>query len=235
MTATDSIAAADHHVHSTFSDDATSTVAENLAAAQERGLRTVCLSDHVRTDTDWLDEYVAEVRRAADLVDLEVLCGVEVKLLDRGGRLDLPPDRPHLERVLIADHQYPGRNGPETPGAVKARIDVGMMTPEEVVDGLIDATVAAVNQTPDAQLAHLFSLLPKLGLDESDVDGEQLARLAQACRDNGTVVEVNEKWGCPGPEAIAAFRAAGVSLVPSTDSHQASDVGRYERVPGLLA
>jgi putative hydrolase len=227
--------AADHHVHSTFSDDATSTVAQNLAAAQERGLRTVCLSDHVRTDSDWLVEYVAEVRRAAGEVDLEVLCGVEVKLLDQSGRLDLPANRPGLDRVLIADHQYPGPNGPEAPGAVKARIDVGMMTPDEVVDGLVGATVAALSRTPDAQLAHLFSLLPKLGLDESDVDDDQLARLAQACRDNGAVVEVNEKWACPGPGAIAAFRAAGVELVPSTDSHQAQDVGRYERVPGLLA
>src|SRR5258705_13851624 len=53
----------DYHVHSTFSDDATSTVAENLAAARKLGLRTVCLSDHVRSDTGWLGEYVDEVRR----------------------------------------------------------------------------------------------------------------------------------------------------------------------------
>jgi putative hydrolase len=121
---------------------------------------------------------------------------------------------------------------------VKAPIDVGLMTPEETVDGLIDATVHAIGRTAEAghrpQLAHLFSLLPQLGLDESDVDSAQLDRLARACRDGGAAVEVNEKWGCPGPAAIAAFRAAGVELVPSTDSHQAEDVGRYQRVPGLL-
>jgi putative hydrolase len=225
---------ADHHIHSTFSDDATSTVAENLAAARQRGLRMVCLTDHVRADTGWLGEYVDEVRRAADQVDLEVLCGVEAKLLDQSGRLDLPAERPVLDRVLIADHQYPGPHGPDAPGKIKARVDVGMMTPEEVVDGLVDATVAAVAQTPDAQLAHLFGLLPKLGLEESDVDDDQLARLARACQENGAVVEVNERWGCPGPAAIAAFRAAGVTLVPSTDSHRAQDVGRYEQVPALL-
>jgi putative hydrolase len=225
---------ADHHIHSTFSDDATGTVVENLAAARQRGLRTVCLSDHVRSDTGWLGEYVDEVRRAGDQTDLDVLCGVEVKVLDQSGRLDLPSERPGLDREQNADHEYPGPHGPEEPRAVKARIDVGMMTPEEVVDGLVGATIAAVGQTPDAQLAHLFSLLLKLGLDESDVDDDQLARVARACQENGTVVEVNEKWGCPGPAAIAAFRAAGVTLVPSTDSHRAEDVGRYERVPGLL-
>src|SRR5689334_7975055 len=137
---------ADYHVHSTFSDDATSTVAENLAAAQARGLRTICLTDHVRDDTDWLDQYVAEVRRAGEGADLEVLCGVEVKMLDQSGRLDLPPEVPDLDRVLIADHEYPGPHGPEAPGAVMARIDVGMMTPEETVDGLVDATVHAIGR-----------------------------------------------------------------------------------------
>ena len=29
----------DHHVHSTFSDDAVSTVADNVRAARDRGLR----------------------------------------------------------------------------------------------------------------------------------------------------------------------------------------------------
>src|SRR5258705_2593693 len=209
----------DYHVHSTFSDDATSTVAENLAAARKLGLRTVCLSDHVRSDTGWLGEYVDEVRRAADRADLEVLCGVEVKLLDQSGRLDLPPERPGLDRVLIADHQYPGPHGPEVPGKVKARIDVGMMTPEEVVDGLVGATVAAVGQTPDAHLAHLFSLLPKLGLEESDVDDDKLARLARACHENGKAVGVNEKCGGPGPVANAPFQGAGGAGVPRADGH----------------
>jgi putative hydrolase len=225
----------DYHIHSTYSDDATGTVDEILATARERGLRTICVSDHVRADTVWMGEYVDLVRRAGDRADLEVLCGIEVKLMDHSGRLDLPRDRPVVDRILIADHQFPGPHGPEAPGAVKARIDVGMMTEEEVVDALLEATTGAVRQTPDAQLAHLFSVLPKLGLDESVVGPDRLDALATTLREHGTVVEVNEKWGCPGPAAIAAFRVAGVPLVASTDSHRAQDVGRYERVAELLA
>ncbi len=36
----------DYHVHSTFSDGASSP-AENLAAAESAGLRTICMADHV--------------------------------------------------------------------------------------------------------------------------------------------------------------------------------------------
>ena len=37
----------DFHVHSTFSDGE-SSLAQNVRAARERGLRTLCLVDHVR-------------------------------------------------------------------------------------------------------------------------------------------------------------------------------------------
>ena len=52
----------DHHVHSTFSDDAVSTVAENVRAARERGLRVVVLADHVRQGSPWVPDFVAAVR-----------------------------------------------------------------------------------------------------------------------------------------------------------------------------
>jgi putative hydrolase len=234
----------DHHVHSTFSDDATSSVAENLAAAQTRGLRTVCLADHVRAGTPWLPEFVHTVRTARlpaaappggpDGGGLRVLCGVEAKLLDPAGRLDLPDRLPPLDRVLIADHQYPDTGGPLPPAEVRHRLDQGRLTVPQVVETLLLATVRALRRTPHPQLAHLFSLLPKVGIDEDAVGPDQLRLLASAARQTGAVVEVNEKWGCPGPVAIAAFRAAGVPVVTSTDSHRAVDVGVFRRVPALL-
>jgi len=52
----------DFHVHSTFSDGA-STLAENVRVARERRLRTLCLVDHVRADTAWLPDFVRPWRR----------------------------------------------------------------------------------------------------------------------------------------------------------------------------
>ncbi len=51
----------DHHVHSTFSDDAESTLAENIAAASAAGLTELRLIDHVRTATEWVPDFVAAV------------------------------------------------------------------------------------------------------------------------------------------------------------------------------
>jgi putative hydrolase len=225
----------DHHVHSTFSDDAVSTVAENVRAARERGLRVVVLADHVRQGSPWVPEFVAAVRELPAAPDIEVLAGVEAKILNSAGELDLPPDLRGVERVLIADHQYPGDHGPVPPQDMRDALERRQCSAADVIDGLIAATLAALERVALPQLAHLFSLLPKMGLDEADVPGPALDYLAQGCYQAGAQVEVNEKWACPSPRTIRALAVAGVPLVASTDSHDCATIGRYARVREILA
>ena len=224
----------DHHVHSTFSDDAHSSLEENLAAAAAVGLTELRLVEHVRVDTAWLPEFTAAVAALDVPESITIHTGVEAKLLNASGALDLPPLPPGIDRVLIADHQFPGTDGPWSPRATAARIEDGRLSADGALDLLIEAYVAAVRRHPGNQLAHAFSILPKIGLDETLLGPERLAAWASACAATETVVEVNEKWACPGPAALRAARSAGVELVASTDAHEASDVGRYDEVVRLL-
>ncbi|MFJ4173525.1 PHP domain-containing protein [Microbacterium sp. NPDC089696] len=223
----------DHHVHSTFSDDAVSTLEENVAAAERRGLTTLRLVDHVRRDTAWVPEYLAAVRALRVPAGLTVLTGVEAKILDVGGGLDIPALPTGIDRILIADHQFPGVDGPLGPTAVRERIAGGWAAPD-VLDQLVTALIAAMRQHPGNQLAHCFSILPKIGLSEDDLGRERIDAWARAAAETDTHVEVNEKWGCPGRPSLDALRASGATIVASTDSHEAADVGRYERVAALL-
>lgn len=227
----------DGHVHSTFSDDAVSTVDENLAAAVAVGLTSVTFVDHVRSSTAWVPEMIAAVRALDVPAGLEIRCGVETKLLDVAGHLDLPADavvgRGSLDVVLVGDHQFPGTDGPWSPTQTRQRIADGLR-PADAVDLLVEASVAAMTRQPGIQLAHWFSILPKVGLDESDLTEEHLRAWASAARETGSAIEVNEKWACPGPRAVRAALDAGAHLVVATDSHEAGHVGRYVRVPAIL-
>ena len=100
----------DLHIHSTFSDGR-GTVRQNLEAARCVGLERIACVDHVRRDTDWVPAFVHHVRSVARDYPLEVLIGVEAKLLDGGGAVDLPPVLSGVDRVYIADHQFPVRGG----------------------------------------------------------------------------------------------------------------------------
>ncbi|WP_288969014.1 PHP domain-containing protein [uncultured Microbacterium sp.] len=223
----------DHHVHSTFSDDAVSTLAQNVEAAASAGLSTLRLVDHVRRSTTWVPEYLAAVRALRVPDGLTVLTGVEAKILDVAGALDVPPLPDGIDRILIADHQFPGVDGPLGPSAVRERIAAGWAT-DDVLDQFVEALIATMRRYPGNQLAHCFSILPKIGLSEADVGAQRTDAWARAAAETDTLVELNEKWGCPGAGALAALRRAGATIVASTDSHDASEVGRYSRILPLL-
>jgi putative hydrolase len=223
----------DHHVHSSFSDDAVSTVAQNVAAARDRGLRVLGLADHVRCDSAWVPDYLAAVAAMRPVPGLHVLAGVEAKILDQAGHLDLPAGAAGADRVLIADHQFPGELGPVHPRELRDAITAGQVTADEAVTGLIRATAAALAMAERPQLAHLFSILPKMGIAESSVPDGAIRYLAGRAGVTGAVLEVNEKWACPSARVVRAFAAAGVPLVASTDSHDCRDIGVYSAVPDL--
>lgn len=227
----------DYHVHSTFSDDAVSTIAENIAAAEAAGLTTIRLIDHVRASTTWVPEFLAAVAAERVPAGLTVLTGVEAKIMDAAGTLDLPADLlvgdGGVDAIVIADHQFPGGDGPWSPESTIERLAAGLST-TDALDLLVSGYVGAMRATSSAQLAHPFSILPKVGLDESDLSDEQLALWASVAAESGTLIEVNEKWSCPGVRVIRAARAAGATIVAATDSHIATDVGRYDAVAALL-
>jgi putative hydrolase len=228
--------AQDYHVHSTFSDGV-STLAQNAQAARRRGLRRLCLTDHVRRDTTWLADYVSAVEAVRDGSGTEIVTGVEAKILNQAGELDLPADLGGVDLVLIADHQFPGEDGPVLPGEMRALIERGTLSPATVISALIDATVRALARASGRQavIAHLFSLVPKMGLSESGIADGELDLLAGRARDTGALLEVNEKWSCPSARTVSAFAAAGVPVVAGSDSHDCADIGVYTTVRETLS
>ncbi|GAB2457831.1 PHP domain-containing protein [Jatrophihabitans fulvus] len=224
----------DLHTHSHLTDGADSP--EQMAdAAVAAGLHTWGLSDHVRTSSDWLDDYFARMR-AMSRPGLTILCGVEAKILDTSGALDVPGRLPDLDYVLVADHQFPAADGPVTPSGVRERLASGAWTAAGVLDDLVTATCRAVARSPfPAIVVHPFSLLPKMGLSEDQVTSEHVDALALACRDADAAVEINEKWCTPGRRVVDALRSAGVALVAGSDAHRREDVGRWAHVREVCA
>jgi putative hydrolase len=218
-------AGADWHTHSDLTDGADPWEAM-AGAAREAGLTLLGASDHVRRDSTWLPEYAARVRRLAG-DGLAISCGVEAKVLDTTGALDLPDRLPRLDHVLVADHQLPGPHGPLHPRDVAAARAAGTTTDDDVLDHLVTATCAALGRSPAPPvIAHLFSVLPKCGMGEAAVTDEHLRALADACRAADAAVEVNEKWRSPGPDVLARLSRLGVRLVSGSDAHRADEVGR---------
>jgi putative hydrolase len=223
----------DMHVHSTYSDG-TGSVAENVVQAERAGVTALTCVDHVRRDTEWVTSFVDEVRELATRTEIELRSGIEAKILDTSGELDLPDDLGGVDRIYAADHRVPLDDGPAHPAVVRVAIAEGEMDAAAVIESIVTATANAVARHPDVVIAHLFSVLPKLGLEESAVPIASLERLAKAAAEAGASIEVDERWRCPSARTLRPFLDAGVPILLSTDSHSPETIGRYEYCLGVV-
>lgn len=220
----------DMHVHSTFSDGR-HRPEEVIASARARGLRMLGFADHVRRDTDWLPDYVAHLRdMRVRNPDVELVIGVESKMTDSRGTLDIPDDIGGVERVLVADHRLPVGGELLGPRQVRERLNDGRLQIRDVVNALLCAYQGCIERYQSLQIAHPLSFLAKVGIHEWQVPMATMYRLARLMAAKGTVVEVSERWRCPSSPIVRILRRAGVTVVASTDAHDARDVGRYHYV-----
>jgi len=227
--------AEDRHVHSTFSDGA-DTLECNLAAARLAGLHRLGCVDHVRRDSDYVGRYVQAVR-ALSSDGVVLTAGLEAKILDADGALDMPDTFSLADAVYIADHQMPTRDGPRSPRAIRDELSAGRLLAADAIELIVVATERALRRYAGTPLviAHLFSILPKIGVEEAAVPSAAIARLATAAADVGALIEVSERWRCPSIDTVRVFHRHGVTIVASTDSHRAETIGCYDYVRWLAA
>jgi putative hydrolase len=223
----------DMHVHSTFSDGA-DTLAENVAEAESLGLVELGCVDHVRVDTDWVPAYAAAVTAMREQTEVRLQCGIEAKLLDTAGALDLPEPCPGVDAIYAADHQVPLHDGPHHPREIRTALEDGAVSAEEIIGAIVASTAAAVQSHDGVVIAHFFSILPKVGLDESEAALEPLAELARATAASGARIEISERWRCPTARTLRPFAEHRVPILLSTDSHRRETIGRYEYCSGVV-
>jgi putative hydrolase len=223
----------DMHVHSTFSDGA-DRLEDNIAEAEALGLTALGCVDHVRASTEWVPDYVAAVNRLRSDTRVELRCGIEAKLMDTTGALDLPETIDGIDAIYAADHQVPLESGPTHPREVRERIGTGDLVAGDVIDALLTSTARALERPQRVVIAHFLSILPKLGLTEADVPLEALETLAEATARAGQEIEISERWRCPSAATLRPFKARGVPIVLSTDSHKRGTIGRYEHCLAVL-
>ena len=97
----------------------------------------------------------------------------------------------------------------------------GELSGATLLEDLVEATVQGLDCYDRVVVAHLFSVLPKVGITEDAVSEHLVRRLADRARAVGAVIEVNEKWTCPSTRVVRILADRGVRLAMSTDAHQA--------------
>lgn len=224
----------DWHVKSTFSDG-TASVAENVQAAEERGLRSLCIADRARPTSPWVPD-LAEACRAADRRAglLEVSSGVEVDLLNTHGTLDAPPFAFGADYVFVAADRLPTPEGPVDPEVARDRIESGELMPARTVEWLVRGYANATRRDAAVILARPFGILPRLGIDPEAIHPAYVRWLAGVMRENGAAAEIHESCRAPSLRVLDCFMTAWLPLLPGSGATSPDAIGRFEWAPGLM-
>ena len=234
----------DYHLHSTCSPDGHYTMSQMAAAAVDRGLREICLTDHLdtvewgtyapRTDFGW-PEAVRQVEEARRLwgdrltIRLGAELGEAALAFDRAEKL--LSDAPELDFVIGSVHMMGPRYGHEDlyyiPKADKAYYD-------DVIDDYLDDVLALSRWGKCQVLGHL-TLPVRYIWDNAGITMDfsgHLDRVEEIFRviiPKGVGIECNTNRGAiplPDETVLRLYRQMGGEVITiGSDAHSPEYVG----------
>ena len=113
----------DFHIHSDYSDDGTASLEDIITEALRCGFVAIGVVDHVRGDADWLADRKTRLSslREAYRDDIEIFSGIEVRVTDGPGVIDLAERaRGDVDYVVASFHGAPESVAGQGEGALVA-------------------------------------------------------------------------------------------------------------------
>ncbi|ASJ13554.1 PHP domain-containing protein [Thermococcus thioreducens] len=187
----------DIHTHTVYSDGI-GGIAENIAAAEEKGLRLLGITDHSHYLSErTLGRYVREIKRWGGETDITVLAGVEGNITSGG--VDVPDVMAKkLDYVIASVHEW-------------------LESPSQYI-GLVKLALLDENVTV---IGHFGANFPHIGYPSME-ELEEVLDLAEA---NGKAFEISSRYRVPDTDFIRECIKRGVKLAFASDAHRPRGVG----------
>jgi len=203
----------DFHMHTSWTDGRDSIEAMHWQAV-EIGLKAILFSEHARfSSASWFGEFAGAIL-ALPSDKCKALVGVETRITDEAGNLDLSPEvsrRCHL--VVASVHRFPGQKD----------FDTSKLSGAEALDVELSLGLAAVTNASVDILGHPFGM--SIARYQASPTDDMFRELVRAAARHGCAVELNSKYHAKFFKnwlAIAIEEGARVSL--GSDAHCIEDL-----------
>jgi histidinol phosphatase-like PHP family hydrolase len=213
----------DYHMHTTYTDG-THSVAEMVAAAGEAALREIMISDHVRHTSTYYPEALAEIRALAS-GDLLVLSGVEAKVLDLDGTLDVAPEVAESCDGLIGSvHGALADSTGEVPRWRALTLEAARDVEFRLAMAIVTGSRAHVLGHPMGMTIRYFRAYFRAE------PVEELRILARACAAHGKAFELSAAYGLDPALMAEIVAEADCPVSIASDAHSRERVGEAWRL-----
>lgn len=196
----------DFHVHTNYNDHSAPdlNVASAVKYAESIGLKTLAFTEHVRRDSDWIENYLDEIESYNDKSNLRIITGFEAKIL-KDGSIDCLSKYSADYFVIASFHTIYGN--------------------KEI---WINAIKNAI-RNPDVNV--IGHLAPETTFT---LDNEELIELSHLLKDHRKIVELNAKYNRPPLDWVRAFKQYHVAFHLGSDAHSLNEIGEFGKILKLL-
>ncbi len=216
----------DFHMHTNFTDGK-SSVEEMIHAANENGLEKIAITEHIRADSAWINEYVDAVQNGRKNSGCTVVLGFETKLIDMNGTLDISKDAQNRAELLICSiHRIPGLH------EMSGDMSISKLDKTKTKDKYIQALKAICKNKSVDIIGHPFDLLQKFNVPMPSV--AEMHDIAKVVGASGKAVEINTNYNVPSVEFIRICKNYGVKFSIGSDAHDTLRVGDISWAVELL-
>lgn len=207
----------DLHMHTNYTDGQNS-LADMILAANQKGLNTIAITEHVRANSDWINRYVEDVCKFRENSYTNVILGFETKIIDMNGNLDIPKEALNCAEIIICSvHRIPGIHPMED------ELIISGLNPDITTDIYICALKAICRNSYVDIIGHPFDLLYKHKVPLPDE--ESMHDLARYISMHGKAVEINTRYMVPSQDFIEICKMYNIKFSIGSDAHSNSRVG----------
>lgn len=190
----------DWHIHTSYAHgrDGVYTCCRQAVA---NGLKLLAFTEHVREKTTYsYDDFLADIARAREEFDIELLAGCEAKVLDLDGTLDVAEDiLRQCDVVIGVFHSFRWTDKRSYLTALEAML-----------------------RNPLVQIwGHPTLFAHQNGIRLED---EELARIVDICLENNVLIERNLRYMLPEANFIRLAISKGARFVIGSDAHSSGEL-----------
>jgi putative hydrolase len=210
----------DFHMHTSYTDGADS-IAGMYGKSCEVGLETILFSEHARyTSTDWFETFASEVR-ALPKEPCRALVGVEVKVENFDGSLDLHPEiMSQCDLVIASVHRFPGEEGQ----IMKTN---GGFSLAEAEDLEFKLAMGALDNPELDILGHPFGMtVRRFG---GGLPWSKMQLLIGKAKETGKAIEINARYHDEPKRLLKECLDAGVLISFGSNAHKLDEVAALHR------
>jgi putative hydrolase len=209
----------DFHIHTSWTDGL-NNVRELYDQACRLNLESILFSEHARKSSrDWFPQFAEEVRSLPKKPCL-ALVGVEARVADSKGNLDITQEiLSYCDLVIGSVHRFPGENGDP--------LSFEEVHPDKALDIEFRLTKALLGNPAIQIIGHPFGMCyAQFGLTPQE---DMILHLVQRAAEKNVAFEVNSKYHPDLWSLIKICKKTRSLISIGSDAHSTVEVGRVIR------